>query len=73
MASHKKQTLPSVQSRRRRQESHDSEMSAFDQLKDSVLVKLMKACANYDDLYRLYQQPIDKQPDTCMSNRSGVC
>lgn len=70
----RKRTVSSVQPRRRRQQTkYDIAREALDQFGGSVLVQLMKASGRYDSQYRLYRQPVKKEPDTCVSNRSGVC
>jgi hypothetical protein len=69
-----KEIVSSVQPRRRRRQTRDDIIKeAFDRYGDSVIVQLMKASGRYDSLYRLYKQPVMKKPDTCVSNRSGVC
>ena len=73
MAEHNRQAALPAQPARRRRDSHDVRIGAFRRLEESTLVQLMKACATYDSLYRARQEPVAKQPDTCVSDRSGVC
>lgn len=69
-----KKTVSSMRPRGRQRRTKDVTVrEAFDKFGDSVLVQLMKASGRYDSLYRLTRQPEKKEPNTCVSNRSGVC